>query len=109
MQLDNVWMILQTHISTWLEQSLSNKLTYEYFEYVDLIDKGSVIFELLLLDGLDCKLLLGLAMFRQIDNTKASIGQLPLEVVRLLDVSLGGVRKILGTASIGFHALCTAA
>ena len=48
--------------------------TYEYFEYVDLINESSIVLKLLLLDSLDSKLLLSLSMFRQIDNPKASIG-----------------------------------
>ena len=63
--------------------------TYQDLEDVDLIDESGVVFDLLLLNGLDGEFLVRFTMLSQVDNAEAAICQLLLEGVDLLDVAFG--------------------
>jgi hypothetical protein len=62
--------------------------TYKDFKDIDLVDEGCVVFDFLLLNGLDRKLLMALPVFGQVYNAEAAVGQLLLERVDIFDVAL---------------------
>lgn len=68
-QLDYIWMI-------------------QNFQNVDLVDKGRVIFDLLLLDGFDGEFLMTLPVLCQVNNAETSVCQLLLEGVNFFNVTL---------------------
>jgi hypothetical protein len=64
------------------------KETYECLQYLDLIDKGLEVLQLLLLDGLDSVLLARLPVLGLVNDTETTRCQLLREVVLVLDLAL---------------------
>ncbi len=60
---------------------------YKDFENIDLINKGCVIFDFAFLDHFNCESLLRLAMFGEVDHSKATTCELLRKVVLLLNVA----------------------
>ena len=71
-------------------------MAYQDFENIDFVDEGGVVFDLSLLNGFDREKLLALSVLGEVDHAEASIGQLFIEVVLLLNVALVGVNEHLG-------------
>lgn len=76
----------------------------EDLQDIDFIYKSRIIFDLLLLDRFDCEKLLCLPVFCQVNDTKASISQLLLEVVLILDVAFSTVDEHGGATAGAFVA-----
>ena len=74
-------------------------ITYENFENIDFVDEGRIILELFLLNRFDRILLVAFTMLSQVDDAKATIGQLLLEGVDLFDVSFSRVYEVLWLGS----------
>ena len=69
--------------------------TYQHFEDVDFVNEGCVVLHLLLLDCLDGKLLPTFPVLCKVDDSKATVSELLLEGIDLLDVPLCGVDEVL--------------
>lgn len=74
---------------------LDNVGMVEDFEDVDLVDEGRVVFDFLLLNCLNRKLLVTLPMLRQVNDAETAVCKLRLERVNLFDVALSRVDKVL--------------
>ena len=81
--------------------------TYEDFQDIDLIDECSIVLNFFLLNCLDCKLLVGFSVFRQINNAETPVGKLLLERVHLFNVALCGVHEVK-LMSAAFYRACRA-
>lgn len=106
MQLDDVWMVLQSR-RHWLVQV--GRATYKDFENVDLVNEGRVILDLLLLNGLNRKLLLALTVLGQVHDAEAAIGKLLLERIDFFDVAFRRIHKVLRLVQVSrtVHAIRT--
>ena len=89
----------------WLKAEVSLSVclynTYQDFEYIDLVDKSCIIFQLFLLNSLNRIFLVTLAMLRQIHYPKTSICKLLLKRIDFFDVAFGGVDEVLGLGAGG--------
>ena len=88
------------------------RFAYKHLKDIDLVYERRIVLHFLLLDRLNCKKRLRLAVLRQVDHSKATLGQFFFEMVLCLYVALvavgehGGVAAPrLGTAGPGVMAL----
>ena len=79
----------------WSYWCQGRRFAYEQSEDVDLVYEGRVVLDLLLLYSFDRELLLGGAVLGEVDDPEAPLGELGLEGVHLLDVTVLRVREHL--------------
>ena len=71
-----------------LQKFSRSRISYQKTQNVDLIYKSSIVFNLLFLNGLNCKQLFGHSMLSKIYDSKAPLGKFSLKVILIFDVTL---------------------